>query len=190
VKVKNSLLDNASFKKSPNIGSTLNPIGIILHYTASPSLGSAVNWICNKESKVSYHVLIGRDGKIVQTCPFNRIAWHAGISEYTIGNKKLTGLNNFTIGIALENMGLLHKKGNVFCDRLTGLVVTDYTVVNKEAWHNYTIIQLETLNNVLKVLCTHYKIQFVASHSEVAQGRKIDTGALLDLNKIRRDLGL
>jgi len=48
--------------------------------------------------KVSSHVLIRRNGEIIQFVPFNRRAWHAGQS-YCEGR---TRVNDFSIGIELE----------------------------------------------------------------------------------------
>lgn len=48
--------------------------------------------------KVSSHLLIRRDGEIIQYVPFNQRAWHAGASEYC----GVTSCNDFSIGIELE----------------------------------------------------------------------------------------
>jgi AmpD protein len=48
--------------------------------------------------RVSAHLLIGRDGKLVQFVPFHRRAWHAGASEYA-GRSRC---NDFSVGIELE----------------------------------------------------------------------------------------
>jgi AmpD protein len=48
--------------------------------------------------KVSSHLLIKRDGNIVQYIPFNKRAWHAGASSY----KNRTQCNDYSIGIELE----------------------------------------------------------------------------------------
>ncbi len=47
---------------------------------------------------VSAHLLIRRDGEMIQYVPFNRRAWHAGLSEYQGRDK----CNDFSIGIELE----------------------------------------------------------------------------------------
>lgn len=54
--------------------------------------------ICGLE--VSAHVLIRRDGELVQFVPFNRRAWHAGDSCHD-GRRCC---NDFSIGIELEGM--------------------------------------------------------------------------------------
>ena len=48
--------------------------------------------------KVSAHLLIRRDGSIIQFVPFNKRAWHAGVSEFD----GQTCCNDFSIGIELE----------------------------------------------------------------------------------------
>jgi N-acetyl-anhydromuramoyl-L-alanine amidase len=48
--------------------------------------------------RVSAHILIRRDGEVVQYVPFARRAWHAGISEF----EGRTHCNDFSIGIELE----------------------------------------------------------------------------------------
>lgn len=48
--------------------------------------------------RVSAHVLIKRNGQIVQFVNFNERAWHAGQSEYA----GRTACNDFSIGIELE----------------------------------------------------------------------------------------
>jgi AmpD protein len=48
--------------------------------------------------RVSAHVLIRRDGEVVQYVPFEQRAWHAGQSRY--GGRECC--NDFSIGIELE----------------------------------------------------------------------------------------
>jgi len=48
--------------------------------------------------RVSAHLLIRRDGEIVQYVPFHRRAWHAGLSCH----RGRSGCNDFSVGIELE----------------------------------------------------------------------------------------
>lgn len=48
--------------------------------------------------RVSAHCLIRRDGEVVQYVPFDKRAWHAGVSMYQ-GRERC---NDFSIGIELE----------------------------------------------------------------------------------------
>jgi N-acetylmuramoyl-L-alanine amidase len=95
-----------SFKASPNHGGALGnalPDTIVVHFTAGASLDSSVTSLCDPKSKASAHVVVGRDGKVVQLVPFDTIAWHAGASS--LGNR--TGLNKFSVGIEIDNAGRL-----------------------------------------------------------------------------------
>lgn len=47
---------------------------------------------------VSSHLLIRRDGSVIQFVPFGERAWHAGVSEFD----GRTRVNDFSIGIELE----------------------------------------------------------------------------------------
>lgn len=48
--------------------------------------------------KVSAHLLLRRDGSVNQFVPFNKRAWHAGVSTF----KGRSTCNDFSIGIELE----------------------------------------------------------------------------------------
>lgn len=56
------------------------------------------SYLAIKDLRVSAHVLIKRNGAIVQFVNFNQRAWHAGQSEY----KGQGACNDFSIGIELE----------------------------------------------------------------------------------------
>lgn len=84
--------------------------------------------------RVSSHLLIRRDGEIVQYVPFNKRAWHAGVSEYQ-GREVC---NDFSIGIEMEGsdfeafteiqysslektlVALLDKYSSLSADAITG----------------------------------------------------------------------
>lgn len=81
-----------SVKESPNQserGATITHI--ILHNTAG-SYGGAVEWLCNRESKVSAHIVISRKAHVTQLVQFDKKAWHAGNAR----------MNANSIGIEIE----------------------------------------------------------------------------------------
>ena len=51
-----------------------------------------------KKLNVSSHIYIKRTGEILQFVPFNRVAWHAGVSSFN-GRENC---NEFSIGIELQ----------------------------------------------------------------------------------------
>lgn len=88
------------FEGSPNVGREITPQLIVIHYTGSNSMQGAVSWLTTPRSQVSAHLVVGKDGSVVQLVLFNVAAWHAGRSEYN-GQR---GVNSFSIGI--ENVGV------------------------------------------------------------------------------------
>jgi N-acetyl-anhydromuramyl-L-alanine amidase AmpD len=73
---------------------------VVIHYTGDNSLTGALSWLCAKQSGVSAHLVIDKDGRVFQLVPFDKAAWHAGVSEY----EGRSGVNSFSIGI--ENVGI------------------------------------------------------------------------------------
>ena len=71
------------------------PDMIILHYTGGTSAMSSAKFLARSDVKASAHVVIGRDGQVIQLVPFNIEAWHAGKSSY--GGR--SELNHYSIGI-------------------------------------------------------------------------------------------
>ena len=61
-------------------------IYIIFHYTGMISEKKAINRLINKNSKVSSHYFIKRDGTIINMVPEKFIAWHAGLSCWKSGH--------------------------------------------------------------------------------------------------------
>lgn len=72
---------------------------IVLHADASPNEKGCLSWLQSSESKVSYHVLIGRDGAVYTCVPYDRRAWHSGKAEWN-GTKDVNGIS---IGLSFSN---------------------------------------------------------------------------------------
>ncbi len=111
--------DGVQQQCSPNyderpLGTTIDLL-VIHHISLPPNQFSAdndvIDFFCNqldcnkhpfyaqiKSLKVSAHVLIKRNGEIIQFVNFNHRAWHAGKSCY----QGRTSCNDFSIGIELE----------------------------------------------------------------------------------------
>ena len=79
--------------KLNNGGPRSKTIAAIMHHTGGRGLEATVRTLQNRG--LSYHYLIDRDGKIVQTLPDNLVAWHAHPND-----KKPSLTNSNTIGIA------------------------------------------------------------------------------------------
>ncbi|MBJ3813428.1 1,6-anhydro-N-acetylmuramyl-L-alanine amidase AmpD [Shimwellia pseudoproteus] len=77
--------------------------------------------------RVSAHCLIRRDGEVVQYVPFNKRAWHAGVSSY----KGRERCNDFAIGIELEGTDTLPYTGAQYQQlaAVTRLLITAYPAI-------------------------------------------------------------
>jgi N-acetylmuramoyl-L-alanine amidase len=75
----------------------IRPEAIVLHHSDGSYLGG-VEWIADPVSKVSYHVLIARDGRRTVFCNDTDRAWHAGVSSWQ-GRRDL---NSWSLGISWE----------------------------------------------------------------------------------------
>lgn len=104
--------------------------------------------------KVSSHLLIRRNGEIVQYVPFNKRAWHAGESEF----QGTENCNNFSIGIELEgseNLPFEEIQYKMLAE-VTRTIIATYPQINKER---------------------------ITGHCDIAPGRKKDPGPYFDWDK-------
>jgi AmpD protein len=111
--------------------------------------------------KVSAHLLIRRDGELVQYVPFNRRAWHAGESCY----EGCSACNDFSIGIELEGQ-------------------------DEETYTEEQYAQLAAVLQVLIETFPHLSATRIAGHSDIAPGRKTDPGPAFDWQGLRQRLAM
>ena len=106
--------------------------------------------------KVSSHMLVRRDGELVQYVPLHGRAWHAGQSSYR-GRERC---NDFSIGIELEGADDIPYEP-VQYRQLAELIVN--------------------LCRTYPTLAT----ERVVGHSDVSPGRKTDPGPAFDWQRLR-----
>lgn len=177
------------FEPTPNQGGTLDPRFLIMHYTAGASLQSSVQWMQRPEAKASAHVVIGRDGRVVQMVPFNKVAWHAGRSSWA----GLNGLNQYSLGIELDNWGPLKERApGTWASWMGSAVPANDVIVARHrhggpetGWHAFTPIQIETAILVGVALREKYGFQDVLGHEDISPGRKTDPGPACPLESMR-----
>lgn len=106
--------------------------------------------------RVSSHLLIRRDGEVVQYVPFELRAWHAGASSWQGRDR----CNDYSIGIELE--GTDHEPYEsaqyAVLGRVIALLCRAYPAIHPER---------------------------VVGHSDVAPGRKTDPGLAFDWPRLR-----
>jgi N-acetylmuramoyl-L-alanine amidase len=189
----NQLVADASqkvtFLKSPNQSAPITPIYLLVHYTAGTTLDGALSWFMNPATQASSHVVIGRDGRIVQLVAFNKKAWHAGESHW--GN--LHAMNQYAIGIELVNAGKLRNRPDGKWVNWANTIIPDNEVsiaVHKDestqaGWHEYTEAQISAATRVATLLNATYAFTDVLGHEDVSPGRKTDPGPLFPMNSFR-----
>lgn len=140
------------------------------------------------DTDASAHLVIARDGGIIQLLPFDTIAWHAGQSEYA----GRTNLNRYSIGIEMDNAGELHRREGKFYswfnrEYMPDEVYTDCINGRARYWHLYTKEQIMTVYAVCRLLLKAYPIHYIVGHSEITN-RKLDPGAAFPLKQFREQL--
>src|SRR6476646_5276693 len=89
---------------SPNHGDRnkgRQPDMILLHYTGMPDVEGALARLCTAGTEVSSHYVVLEDGRIVQSVPEAKRAWHAGVASWA-GEEDI---NSCSIGIEIINRG-------------------------------------------------------------------------------------
>jgi AmpD protein len=109
--------------------------------------------------KVSAHVLIRRNGEVLQFVPFHHRAWHAGVSEY-LGRDRC---NDFSVGIEMEGTDELPYE---------------------DAQYAALVEVLEALVEAYPGLSD----ERIAGHEHIAPGRKTDPGLAFDWERLGREL--
>lgn len=171
--IKNNLLQEAEYCRSPHCN--LRPAGydielIVIHNISLPPSHFNNSYVEHffmgklnpndhpyfktiQHLKVSSHIFIRRDGSVIQFVPFDKRAWHAGISSY----KGKESCNDFSIGIELEGVDDItyEKEQYTALIKLTNALIKEYPLLNKSA---------------------------IVGHSEIAPNRKTDPGKAFDWN--------
>ncbi len=122
---------------------------IILHcFAYSPEKQLAIM----AQNGLSVHYVIGHGGVVYENCPPEKVAYHAGESQWLGSTEK--SLNGCSIGIELEAPGLGQKRGDYSPRQLDCL---------------YQILQRLTYRYGLKRIC-------ILGHSDIAPTHKPDPG--------------
>ncbi|MEY2920898.1 MAG: hypothetical protein RL261_2203 [Pseudomonadota bacterium] len=106
--------------------------------------------------RVSSHLLIRRSGEIVQYVPFQRRAWHAGVSSWA-GRERC---NDYSIGIELEGADHSPYESTQYAmlARVIAVLCRSYPLLTPDR---------------------------VVGHSDIAPGRKSDPGPAFDWPRLR-----
>ena len=171
INLTTNLLDTVKHLLSPHCDARPENAAIdmiVIHGISLPpgqfGTGAIENFFCNKLDfsqhpyfaaiatlKVSSHLLIDRQGNVIQFVPFNKRAWHAGKSMF----QGRENCNDFSIGIELEGADDVPYE-KIQYEQLAKVI--------KLLMANYPAIIRER----------------VVGHADIAPGRKTDPGPHFD----------
>jgi N-acetylmuramoyl-L-alanine amidase len=166
---------------------------IIIHYTGATTMSSTINHFLNENSVVSSHLLVGRDGSIVQFVPFNLAAYHCGYSYW----EGLEGINQYSIGIEIVNAGPLKisEDGHLKSGKETireddselGIHWKSLSDQMKR-WQKYPPIQQEAVKKIILALKDIYPIEDILGHDMINLREKNDPGPLFPMEAFREEI--
>jgi len=153
------------FRQTPNISARrIRPLGIVLHHSAG-SFNGSVSWCMNPASKVSYHVLINRDGSRVRLAEDNHRTWHAGTSSF----KGRSNCNDFMIGVSVSENTNTRELTNAEVESICEYIIPR---IKKHSWPR--------------------DLSTITTHRFISPGRKDDVDVRAEkrvLNRLRELLG-
>lgn len=193
--------DRVAHVRAPRCDATrrIEPSLVVVHTTdGALRRGSSVEWFCDPKCKTSAHIVVERDGTVVQMVAFDVKADHCGDSTYN-GRRYCNG---FALGIEVVNPGPLvdNRDGTAspLWGRKTRFNVGEYGIVERQkagvwpaaSWMPWTPEQTAAVAGLVAALAARYPITAVVGHDEIAEprGRKTDPGPLVPWDEIRRPL--
>lgn len=168
-------LIRAKFSKRHYINEKQNKDTIVLHHTVSyqGSVGD-INWWKSTKERVATCVIIDHDGDINLLFPSDKWAHHLGIKSIDFKRNDInpmasrlesrnTLLNKKSIGIEIDSLGGLTKKGDLLLDAYGNPFHGEF-VYYPEGYRNffyyekYNSNQIQALKVLIKYYCKKYKI--------------------------------
>ena len=158
---------------------------LVIHFTSGASGQSSINfWKTPAAKGASAHLVIERDGTVIQCRPFNRTCGHAGKSNW----RGFDGLNACAIGIELANAGDDAKLGRKW-SKLPPVKARHKNETATKEWEAYPEAQVQACIEVAKALVARYKLDDVIGHEDIAPNRKNDPGPAFPMGRLRLACG-
>lgn len=195
--IENNKIKDASYVPTTKHGGKLTaPKFIVLHFTAGWTTQGDIDTLAKSDRPASAHGVLSREGEWTQIVPFDTVAWHAGPSK----SNGYVGLNNYSIGIEVSNIGYLKKLGpDLYQDEYGNRIHGDGNFYNgkrrahspPDEWHEhynerlakgtyywepFYEAQLDALEDLVRtILKTYPTIKYIVTHEEIdTRGWKTD----------------
>jgi N-acetyl-anhydromuramyl-L-alanine amidase AmpD len=156
------------------------PSGITVHYSADRDVGRVIQSL--KDHHLGYHLLIDRDGKIIQLCYLDKKVSHAGKATWLEKS-----CNSWHLAVCLISWGWLESDYTSWAGVPVDPTETAHRVGNlnkkkKLIWDAATDIQQEKLFEIMRWFISYgMDPRAICGHDEAAvpAGRKADPGGVL-----------
>lgn len=179
--------------RDPLPGGSAMPVRrcVVIHYTSGATARSSINYWKTKAAKgASAHVVIDRDGTIIQCRPFNRTAGHAGVSRWRDPKTGTLyeGLNSCSIGIELANAGDDTKLARRW-SKMPLVAAAHRNGGPVKDWEDFPPALLAACTKVVHALVKRYRLDDITGHDCIAPERKTDPGPAFPMEKLREACG-
>lgn len=181
--------------------------GVVWHWTGGPCLGpgfetALADEISRGTPRASWHFLVAKNGRVLQSVPTTKGAWHVGRpglvggqpvkldtgqNEWRVQSGEMfANINKATIGIELANSGVLTQVGNSFrCDGFPGspyALPVSRAVHHSGSWFDdFPPAQIKSATELLRAIVDRHKLSPAAcsaGHLMYDPTRKLDPGPL------------
>ena len=168
---------------------------LVIHFTSGASGVSSIEdyWKTPAAKGACAHLVIERDGTIIQCRPFNRTCGHAGVSRWRDPRTGTlyVGANAYAIGIELANAG--SSDGALsWARKQPGFRSIHARHPNGgpvQEWEAYPAAQIAACTAVAKVLVACYQLDDITGHDCIAPERKDDPGPAFPMADLRAACG-
>ncbi len=167
---------------------------LVIHHTAGATGRSSIEYWKKLGNGVCAHIVIERDGTIIQCRPFDRTCGHAGPSAWRdphTGKLYPGSINGCSIGIELANAGnsdaaLSWARDQPGFQSIQARHKHGGSVVE---WEAYPQAQLDACAAVSLALVKRYNLDDVLGHSDCSPTRKVDPGPAYPMQALREACG-
>ncbi len=164
----------------------------VIHFTYGGTARSSASWFRDPRNPgSSAHVVIERDGAVIQCVPLDRVAWHAGKSRW----RDIVGLNAHSFGIELANWGYLKRAGEGWSSYTGTRIPEPFVAVHRNGnpdgsrqpigWEPYPQAQFEAAVDIVRALVRRYHVDEIVGHDDISPTRKWDPGPAFDMARFR-----
>ena len=164
---------------------------LVIHFTGGATAASSVEAM--RERGLSAHLVVDRDGSVIQCRAFNRVASHAGASRWADPNtgRRFDGLNSCSIGIEIANAG--NDEGALKWARkqpgFSSITAKHRNGGPTVEWEEYSTAQLAAVTEIAKLLVDTYHLDDITGHDCIAPERKDDPGPAFPMEELRKACG-